>query len=78
MTMILPSLHDRVTELEDQVFQIYDWTHRADERAEQQRNRLDFLAQGIRDVRTDLHRLTVAVDKLDAMLVELLTLARPH
>jgi chromosome segregation ATPase len=77
MTLILPSLHDRVCELEDHVFRIYDWTHEADERAEQHRNRLDYLVQGIRDVRADLNHLTTAVARLDAMLEELIRLARP-
>lgn len=77
MTLILPSLHDRVSELEDHVFRIHDWTHEADERAEQHRNRLDYLVQGIRDARTDLNNLTSAVARLDAMLQELITLARP-
>ena len=77
MTSIPPSLHDRVTELEDHVFRIHDWTYGADERAGQQRSRLDFLVQGVGDVRHDLNHLTAAVDRLDVMLAELLSLARP-
>jgi hypothetical protein len=69
VTLLLPSLHDRVSELEDQVFKIYDWTHVADERTEQQKNRLDFLAQCVRDVKT-------TVDKIDGDVAELLRLAR--